>query len=140
MSSLASISRYCRDDDTVVHHEIEICLRWSAMNSGPVSQLGYCELLGYITELYIPAEWREEVEELLVALKALTAAQISSMVWEMAELLSPHTFRFLHYCRARQLKRTEEDLLMKKAVDTEERSVTTESTDAESYSSYSDFP
>jgi hypothetical protein len=124
MSSLGYIDRYCRypDDDTDRHHQIETHFRWSAMNSGPVSQLDCCQCLAYCTELHIPAEWREQVEELLVALKALTAAQTSLMVWEIAELLSPHTLRSLRRSRARRLKWTEEDLSMKRAVGTEGRS------------------
>jgi hypothetical protein len=117
------------------HHIIEIHFRWSAMISCPVSQLGFCTRLAYCTELHAPAEWREQVEELLVALKASTAAQVSMMVWEMAELLSPRTFRSLQIMKEDQLMKKKK-LSMKRAVDTEERCMRTESTDADSYSTY----
>jgi hypothetical protein len=120
------------------HRHIETDIRETAMWYGPVPQLGFCTRLAYCTELHTPAEWREQVEELLVALKALTAAHASLMVWEMAELLSPRTFRNLQLRKSRQLWKLckEEKLSMKRAVGTEERCMKTESTDADSYSTH----
>jgi hypothetical protein len=93
------------------HHHIETDIRETAMWYGPVAQLGWCKRLLYQEGLHVPAEWRKRVEELLVALKALTAAQVSLMAWEMVELLSsPSDFRRLRRRRALQLKWEEEDL------------------------------
>jgi hypothetical protein len=93
------------------HRHIETEIRETAMWGGPDSQLGYCKRLLYCTELHVPAEWRKQVEELMVALKTLTAAQIRLMAWEMLELLSsPSTFHSLCRRRALQLKWKEVDL------------------------------
>jgi hypothetical protein len=60
------------DDDTrrqrYIEKEIDITM-WF----GPVCQLGCCKHLLYDHMLRVPAEWREQVEELVVALKVLTA-------------------------------------------------------------------
>jgi hypothetical protein len=93
------------------HRHIETYIRETIMWHGPVSQLGCCKRSLYRNGLHVPAEWRKQVEELLVALKTLTAAQVRSMAWEMAELLSsPSTFHSLCRRRALQLKWEEEYL------------------------------
>jgi hypothetical protein len=93
------------------HRHIETYIRETAMWHGPLSQLGCWKRSLYRNGLHIPAEWRKQVEELLVSLKTLTAAQIRLMAWEMLELLSsPSTFHSLCRRRALQLKWEEEDL------------------------------
>jgi hypothetical protein len=113
MDTLGKIALYFRHpcDDTRRHRHIETDFRETAMWSGPVSQLGYCKRLLYCFGLH--AEWRKQVEELVVALKALTAAQASKMAWEMLELLDPGAFRTYRYLRA--MNRREEE----KCVDAE---------------------
>jgi hypothetical protein len=53
--------------------------------------------------------------------------------WFFFEVLHPSSSRFLRHIQMRQ---KEEDLLIKNAVDKEERRVETESTDSDSYSTY----
>jgi hypothetical protein len=73
--------------------------------------------------LRVPAEWRKQVEELVVALKALSAAQASLMSREMFDLLCPRHFR-----------RSPRALANEKGK--EEMFANTESTDSDSYSAY----
>jgi hypothetical protein len=119
-------------DETRRHRHIETDFRDTAMWCCPISQYGCCKRLLYYM-LHIPAEWREQVEELVVAMKALPAAQAELMSWEMLELLGPRYYRGLRHIHMRH---KEEDLLMKIAVGKEERYVRTESTDSDSYSTY----
>jgi hypothetical protein len=128
---IAIFFRHPYYDETRYHHHIETDFRRAAMRSYPTSQYGCSKRLYYY--FHTPAEWREQVEELLVALKALTFAQVSLMNWEMIELLHPSSSRFL---RRIQMRQKEEDLLMKSAVDKEETCVETESTDSDFYSTY----
>jgi hypothetical protein len=116
------------DHTTRRHHHIETDFREAAMMSAPVSQLGCCKRLLHHCFIYFPRGWREQVEELVVALKVLTFAQASLMAWEMLELLNPRIFR--HLFRAHVV------CLMKSASDKEERCAKTESTDSDSYSTY----
>jgi hypothetical protein len=112
------------DDDTCRQRRIERHFN-IAMWFGPVSQLGCCRRLLYLHGLHIPAEWREQIKELVVALKALTATQASLMDWEMVELLDPRLFRRL--CRPPALADEKGK---------EERYMKTESTDYDSYLFY----
>jgi hypothetical protein len=112
-------------DETRYHRHIETDFRQAALRSYPISQYG--------CYFHTPAEWREQVEELVAALKALTFAQVSLFDWFMLELSHPSSSRFLRHIQMRQ---KEEDLLMKNAADKEETCVETESTDSDSYSTY----
>jgi hypothetical protein len=117
------------DDDTCRQRRIERRFH-IAMWFGPVSQLGCCRRLLYLHGLHIPAEWREQVEELVVALKALTAAQASLMSWEMEELLlrellGPQIFRQVYGPPALADEKGKEEMCTK-----------TESTDSDSCSTY----
>jgi energy-converting hydrogenase Eha subunit A len=85
---LWEINRFCRHDETGRYRLIGK-IRKIAMWSGPIPQLGYFKRLLYGHRLHVPTEWRKQVKELVVALKALDAAQISLMSGEMFELLMP---------------------------------------------------
>jgi hypothetical protein len=122
------------DDDTQRQHYIDEDIG-IAIWLAPTSQLGCCKRLLYnwCCGLYIPAEWREQVEELMVALKALTTAQASLMFWEMLQLLDPrrfHRFRGLPPLLANH-KEGEQWCEKTKATDSD-----SESTDSGSYSTY----
>jgi hypothetical protein len=121
--------RWSYRDETRHHRRIETDFRHTAMWSCPTTGCFKHFLLYYLQQ--IPAGWREQVEDLVVAMKALTAAQAVLMAWEMVELLDPFLYRgnyFLH------MRHKEEVLLMKSE---EERCVRTESTDCDSsYSTY----
>jgi hypothetical protein len=112
------------DDDTLrqryIEKEIEI-----AMWFGPVSQLGCWRGLLYRHMLLVPTEWRVQVQELVMALKVLTAVQASLMFREMWDLLCPRPFRRLLSRPALTYKKGKE-----------ERCAETESTDSDSSSTY----
>jgi hypothetical protein len=120
------IARFFRhtDDDTrrqrFIKSEIEVA-KWF----GPTPQLGCERLLYGCYGLYIPAEWRKQVKELMVALKPLTAAQASLMWWEMVELLRLH-------CSRR--RRSPPALANEKGK--KDKGAETECTDSDSYSTY----
>jgi hypothetical protein len=114
-----------------------------AMWLGPTSQFSWCKRLLYnwCCGLYIPAEWRKQVEELMVALKALTTAQASFMFWEMLQLLDPSRFHLLSRRRlplVRTKEGKEEWCEKTKAADSDSESTysDSESTYADSYSTY----
>jgi hypothetical protein len=122
---LREIALFCRHNDTRRHRHIGE-IRKIALWFGPFPQLGCCRRLLYGHMLYVPTKWREQVKELVVALEALTAAQASLMSREMVELLMPHfTSICLRILPALADERSKE-----------ERSVKTESTDSDSYSTY----
>jgi hypothetical protein len=124
LRGVALFSFWHRDDDTdtlrqrYIEKEIEYVL-WA----GPASQLGCWKRLLYDNSwgLYIPAEWREQVDELVVALKALTTAQALLMYGEMRQLLDPRPF---HRLGSRPLLANRDGK--------EERCEKTESTESES--------
>jgi hypothetical protein len=122
--------RYSYYDETRRHRHIETDFRAAAMCCCPLSQYGcFKRLLHHM--LHSPAEWRKQVEELVVAMKALTDAQAELMSWEMIELLDPCLYRRL---RRYLMRYKEEDSLMKSE---EDRCVRTESTYSDSsYSTY----
>jgi hypothetical protein len=121
------------DDDTVRQRYVYRVIEF-ALLSGPASQLGCWKrlLYDYSWGLYIPAEWREQVEELAVALKALTAAQASLMFWEMWQLLDPRPFHRLGSRPALAKKEGTEERCEK----TEFTESDSESTASGSYSTY----
>jgi hypothetical protein len=136
---LSFFSRHAEDDDTLrqrhIDEEIEFAL-WA----GPASQLGCCKrlLYDYSWGLYIPAEWREQVEELVVALKALTAAQASLMNWQMWQLLGPRPLKRLGSRPALLANNKEgKEERCEKTVSTGPDS---ESPESGSYSTHKDFP
>jgi hypothetical protein len=101
---------------------------------GPISQLGCRKRLLYnwCCGLYIPGEWRKQVKELIVALKALTNAQASLMFWRMLQLLDPRRFHRLSRSRLPLVRTTggkEEWCEKTKATDSD-----FESTESGSYS------
>jgi hypothetical protein len=105
-------------DGTRHHRLIETDFRRTAMWGGPISQYGCCKR--FLFYIHTPAEWKEQVEELLVAMKALTFAQVSLMYWEMLELLRPSHYRLARHIH---MQHKEEDLLMKNAIQQEPVSV-----------------
>jgi hypothetical protein len=123
---LWEIARYCRHDETGRYRLIGE-IRKIAIWSGPCPQLGYFKRLLYGHRLYVPTEWREQVKELVAALKALDAAQISLMSGEMFELLMPLFPPRRHSPPA--LANANEKGKKGKCVETE-------STDSDSYSTY----
>jgi hypothetical protein len=131
LEDIAIDFRHLYYDQTHYHRHIGSDLRRTALWGGPISQYGCCKR--FLFYIHTPAEWRVQVEELVVALKALTFAQVSLMYWEMLELLRPSHYRLV---RCIHMQHKEEDLLMKNAVDKEERCVETESTDSDSYYTY----
>jgi hypothetical protein len=118
LQDIALDFRHLYYDQTRYHRHIGTDFRRTALLSGPTSQYGCCKR--FLFYIYTPAEWREQVEELLVAMKALTFAQVSLMYWEMLELLRPSSYRFL---RRIHMQHKEEDLLMKNAIQQEPVSV-----------------
>lgn len=122
LGSLEEIAFFFRLTDDGIRRELYIEPRFEiALWFGPDSQLGCCSRLLYGYTLRVPTEWRKQVKDLEVALKALTAVQASFMSWEMDELLNPRLFRQLRSYP------TSADEKVK-----EERSTKTESTDSDS--------
>lgn len=120
--------------DTRRHRLLEE-FREIALWFGPIPQRGCCKRLLYSHMLYVPSEWREQVKELVVALKALTAAHASLMWLEMDELLyRPMVRRVLRHRPAilAEFPWADEKCKEERSVKTE----STESTDSDSYSSY----
>jgi hypothetical protein len=132
------------NDDTQRQRHIED-IHETTLWSGPISQLGCCKRLLYAYKLHAPAEWREQVEELVAALKDLTAAQAWTISSAMMKLLRPdiyyHTRKtrlaFLAKKEGKELaflakKEGKEELCEK----TESSESDSESTDSSSYSTY----
>jgi hypothetical protein len=121
---------FCRDiTDTRNQHRTIENFREVALWYSPISQLGCCKRLLYGYRLPSPTEWREQVERLVVALKALNATQAKSMSQEMMKLYCPHIF---YYVRSRSYRALA--LRLAKEKGKEERCGKTESTDSDSYS------
>jgi hypothetical protein len=122
------IAYFCQHTDTrhYCHHLIE-GIRRIALWHGPIPQLGCRKRLLYKFMLHVPTEWREQVKELVTALKPLTAAHASLMSLDMEELVYRPISRRL---------RTPPALVTEK--DKEERCEDNESTDSDSdsYSTY----
>jgi hypothetical protein len=124
---LREIALFCEHNDTRRRRLIEV-IGGIALWSGPISQLGCCKRLLYKHMLYVPTEWREQVKELVAALNPLSTSHATLMSLEMDELLYRPILRrlgLLHHLDALADEKCKE-----------ERSVKTESTDSDSYSTY----
>lgn len=127
--TLWEIAHFCRHTDTRGRHRLIEEIREIAKWVGPVSQLGYCKRLLYDYHIYAPAEWREQLKEVVVALKPLTVAQASLMSLEMVEILRPH---LLLRPQCPRLRRIPPALTNEKGK--KDKGENTESTDSDSYS------
>jgi hypothetical protein len=115
-----------RHTDTCHQHRRIADMRETVLWSGPISQHGCCKRLLYGYKLHVPTEWREQVEGLVVAMKALNAAQTSLLSQEIMKLYRPRTFH--------RIRRSAIALANKQGK--EDRYAETESTDSDSYSTY----
>jgi hypothetical protein len=88
LGSLNSIFVLFPDNDTLRHHYVETEFRKMAMMCGPEAQLGWCKRL-YCRAYQPTAEWREQVKELVVALKAITTNECEILWWKMCESAYP---------------------------------------------------